>query len=83
MEKTLKEIHVEGEVRYRARILDVDSAPGTEEALRRQFQFLNEVASQPAVLACGVTMFHKMSMFHDGLRWVIELEAAVKAPQSI
>jgi hypothetical protein len=61
---------------FRVRIEDdLFTIPGTAEYRFQQFDMLRTIAEQPQVAACGPLDFQTMKMFHDGAKWVIELEA--------
>lgn len=67
-------------VRIKVRIEDVPTLRGSYEYRVRQFQLLEELGSDPRLSACGPSDFEKLSMQHDGIRWVVETEAVAKLP---
>ena len=63
---------------YRYRIIytdDRDTEPGTQLCKVRQDAMLNEFLQNYDLRRCGPVPFQKLKMFHDGNRWVIEIEA--------
>lgn len=66
----------EGLYRYRITYTDDgDSEPGTRLCQVRQDSMLNEFLQNYDLRRCGPVPFQKMKMFHDGNRWIIEIEA--------
>ena len=54
---------------------DVDVEPGTPLSQARQDAILNQFLQNYDLRRCGPVPFQKLRMFHDGNRWVIEIEA--------
>lgn len=78
MKRTVSETRLdESRIRYRTKIEDDDTGIGTEAAAWRQYYLLKELASQQNLLACGYAQFETLKMYHNGSRWVVELEATV------
>ena len=76
MKRELKISKLGGVNRYRVIITDVDSS-GVDK-LRRQIEFLQDIANNgfhSGLLACGPLSFETFSMSYNGQAWVIELEA--------
>lgn len=66
----------EGAARHRVVYKDeVETQPGSHDAMRRRAAMLTEFATQPALWACGPILYEKMVHRHDGACWIIELEA--------
>lgn len=69
-------------VRHRTVVEDDDSVPGSDDSRTRGRQFLNSMLNDsPEILRCGYHEFQKLTMRHDGQRWVIETEAEVRRPK--
>lgn len=66
----------EGLYRYRITYTDdMDTEPGTQLCRARQDAMLNEFLQNYDLRRCGPVSFQKMKMFHDGNKWIIEIEA--------
>jgi len=66
----------EGLSRYRLTYTDdKECEPGTQLCRARQDLMLNEFVQNYDLRRCGPVSFEKMRMFHNGSRWIIELEA--------
>lgn len=80
--KTLKTPYGENELRYRL-IVETDNCvrDTLHSRLVRQ-ELLGYIANDPFFSQCGGWDFHKMSMRHDGEKWVVEFEAIVPKPES-
>lgn len=65
----------DGHTRHSVRIEGEDCAQNTHEARVLQHQMLEMLAQDVSMLACGHAPFQKMTMRHDGERWVVEAEA--------
>jgi len=64
------------QVRHRVRLEDsVESREGTVDWIARQQAMLGAVLATAELLHCGPGRWQKLSMYHDGERWVIEAEA--------
>jgi hypothetical protein len=69
----------EGVTRHRVRV-EGDACPaGTQLSRLHAYRLLTLLAEVPDVLACGTTSFSKLTVHHDGSRWVAEAEATVNA----
>lgn len=76
MNRTLKQVRLnDSESRYIVRIEDVPSASKTQEARMRQYDLLKTLTSTPGLLDCGNLAFQSLKMWHDGEKWIIEMEA--------
>lgn len=71
----------EHQIRHRTRIEDLPTPEGSEEARVRQFHFVQELAQNWSLLACGMQMFQRLSIYHSGSAWVAEAEAVVEEVQ--
>lgn len=61
--------------RYRVIYSDeVECDPFSSLSRRRQDEMLNEFLMNYDLRRCGPAPFRTMKMFHDGGRWIIELE---------
>lgn len=66
----------EGKTKYIVYLQDEPSSTPTEVRNRR-YGFLNEVVTDgwcQGLLNCGPSPFQKMSMWHDGIKWIIQLD---------
>lgn len=54
--------------------------PGTHASRIVQAFLLEAVAQDLSLVACGGESFEKLSMRHDGERWVLEAEAVIEDP---
>jgi hypothetical protein len=45
------------------------------EARREATELLRALVSNPELLSCGYSPFQTLAMFHDGERWIVELQA--------
>ena len=61
--------------RYHVTIESDPCPPNTQIARFLQFELLKTMAGDPAVTALGGSDFQVMKMFHDGARWIVDLEA--------
>lgn len=61
--------------RYTLKIFDNPTEPGTPDYHRRRIEFMREFVEQPALLQVGPTYAQKMTIWHDGTRWVLSAEA--------
>jgi hypothetical protein len=76
MNRSLKQIRLtDGENKYVSRIEDEPSAQFTIAAKIRQVAVLTTLATTPGLTDCGTLPFQTLKMWHDGNRWIIELEA--------
>lgn len=77
MDRTFIELPLpQGLRRYRITYTDdMDCEPGTQLSRVRQDAMLNEFLQNYDLRRCGPIPFQKMRVFHDGNRWIIEIEA--------
>jgi hypothetical protein len=76
MKRSLRSARVtEVENRYSVRLEDEPSPVDGIENRERQKEMLRAVANNPGMMDCGSLRFQTLKMFHDGEKWVIELEA--------
>jgi hypothetical protein len=68
--------------KYRLKIVDDPSSPGTHEAEQRLISLLRDLADQPTLLMCGPEWPQKVSFYHNGTAWVLEAEADGYTQQS-
>jgi len=81
MKRIVSEAKVgEDKTRYRTRIEDDDSPAGSDDSRVRQYLFMHELIDGWPMLSCGMQMFQTFKVFHDGNRWVAELEAISDNP---
>jgi hypothetical protein len=76
MKRTPRSVPVGEGTRHRVTIED-DLSTGPD-IVTRQFKFLQELATDglfSGMLNCGPVPFETLTMRHDGLRWVVVLEA--------
>lgn len=59
--------------RYKVRYESDDCEPFSFNGLTIQQAMLQAVTDSPELLNCGVGRFKEFRMFHDSVRWVIEL----------
>ena len=68
-----------GVVRYRIVLQDeVETDPGTHDAMVRQYEVIRTIHETPHLLACGFQPWDKLSIWHDGVRWTVEVEAILQ-----
>lgn len=79
MKRTFTTVKLGEETRYQARIEDDESSP--EDARITAHRFLSSLVDQPELLLCGYAPFQKMLLYHNGMRWIAELEAIIKNPE--
>jgi hypothetical protein len=80
MHRTSSRIPIQDDkIRYRVTIEGEEFSRGTQESRIEQFRLLMAIAEDPGLTACGMGDFHKLTMLHNGTRWVIEAEAIVDA----
>lgn len=61
--------------RYSVRLDSDECSKGTQLARFLQFEMLRTIATDPSITACGLNDFQTLRMYHDGSKWVIDLEA--------
>ena len=59
--------------RYKVRYESAECEPFSFEGLTAQQFMLQSVTDSPELLNVGSGRFQEFRMFHDGIRWVIEL----------
>lgn len=64
--------------RYRAIIHSDECPPAGQTCRYLQYELLRELASNPDMSKLGMEDFQSLKMFHDGNKWVVELEAVIK-----
>ena len=79
MRRTVSSMAVGENTRHRVRVESDECPPGTPLARVLQYRLLAHLAEVPDLLACGTTSFERLTMVHDGVRWVVEAEAVVGA----
>ncbi|WNM70280.1 hypothetical protein [Myxococcus phage Mx1] len=70
------------EVRHRVVVESDECIANTQHSRFIQFELLQGVASDPALTACGPSVFQTMKMYHDGSKWVVECEAILARERS-
>lgn len=74
----------EDRVRYRTRLEDsVEVTEGSMEWIARQRAMLEAILHSPELTYCGMSRWHRMTMFHDGNRWVVEAEAILNEGDAV
>jgi hypothetical protein len=69
----------ETHVRYGARIEGDECPPPPSHAARlAQYYMLRTLVDTPDLLNTGPVLFEKMTMVHNGTKWVVEIEALVE-----
>lgn len=59
--------------------LETDDAPPNSPLYRyHQFHLLRTLAEQPDLTNCGLSAFQKLTIHHNGERWIAEAEAVVE-----
>jgi hypothetical protein len=66
-------------VRFRVVLEGEAYTKGSQESRVDQFRLLKMIAEDPSLTACGMGDFHKLTMTHNGTRWIVEAEAVVDA----
>lgn len=61
--------------KYRIVYESDDAALGTSSYKNEQFGLLSSIVNNPGMLDCGHDPFEKLRMYHDGAKWIIEMEA--------
>jgi len=79
LSRHLKKIEQGESVIYRVVVESDPCVWGTQESRFIQFELLRYAADDPAFTACGPSDFRRMSMVHDGTKWIIETEATIKS----
>jgi hypothetical protein len=64
----------DGLFRYKVRYETEECESYSYSGLRLQQEMLRSVVDSPELILCGQGRFKELKMFHDGLRWVIELQ---------
>jgi hypothetical protein len=78
MLRTIRTIRLgQGQERIQVRIETIPCEWGTPICKERRQHLLEAMANDSGLLICGDQEFHKMSMIHNGERWVVEAEATV------
>lgn len=67
------------EVRYRTTLESDDCIEKTPESVFFQFELLRMIGTDPSLTACGLSHFQSLKMWHNGERWIIEVEAVEKS----
>jgi hypothetical protein len=70
----------ETHTRYRKVIEGNPCAQGSLESRQQQLFLLQSLSGQPELLNCGMDPFQKLTMYHNGDRWLVELEAVAVNP---
>lgn len=63
------------EHRYRVLLESDECEVGTMESRQRQYDLLRAIVDNAGMMDCGPAIFQTMKMSHDGVRWIIEMEA--------
>ena len=66
----------ENKSKWKVRLEDQETLPGTPEFSVRQVLFLEELAlNNHMLLTCGPVRYQRLTIFHDGAKWIAEAEA--------
>jgi hypothetical protein len=79
LSRHLKTINQGDVTLYRVLIESEDCEWGTQHCKYVQFELLGYIANDPSVSACGYSEFKKLTMLHNGTKWIVEAEATVKS----
>lgn len=76
MKKTTGKVKIEdNRTRHFVRLVSDNCEHGTRECENELFLFLAAIANTRELTYCGYQPFDRMSIKHDGERWVAEAEA--------
>lgn len=77
MKKFIVNVEQDGVVARTKVTLEGDECPGDGGVLCRmhQMEILTQFAATPDLHYCGYWAFQRMRVYHNGTRWLIELEA--------
>lgn len=79
LSRHLKKIDQGDKTLYRVVLESDECYLNTPECRFIQFELLRYIAEDPATTACGFNDFRKLTMWHDGTKWIVEAEAIVKS----
>lgn len=69
--------------RYKVRYESADCEPFSMNGLTIQQTMLQSIIDSPELLYCGRGRFQDFRMYHDGMRWVVELQRDENENQGI
>lgn len=76
MRRSISSVRIsENQVRYRTKLEGDDCPPDTYESRMQQSRLIEAIHDQPGLVACGVHPFQRLTIRHDGTRWIAEAEA--------
>jgi len=79
LRRTISKARVnESEVRYKVRLEDDVCTPDSQESRFHQLRLLRTLVETPDLLTCGPGPFKKLTIQHDGEKWVCDVEALVE-----
>lgn len=78
MKRTLSSVNLGSKTRHKVRIESDQCREPPSLTRLIQNQMIEHLANVPDLLVCGPEPFQKLSMYHDGDKWVIEAEAEVE-----
>lgn len=79
MNRTSKTLSLgNGYTRYITRLETEECEPGTPLFRHLQFEIFKQLASDPALTTTGPRDFETGKIFHDGNRWIFELQCDVR-----
>ena len=79
MNRTLTHTRIdEDKIRYRVRIESDPCVPNTPLYTFLQFEMLRMLSQDPSMSDPGPSRFQKLTMEHDGGKWIVITEAVVK-----
>lgn len=77
MNRIISQVPLEGDVRHCVRIESdgCDEGPQSLRGRIEAFHLLRTLADVPDLLLCGTQSFERLTMRHDGQRWIVEAES--------
>lgn len=76
MKKVYNSVSLGGySTRHTVKFTSLPCEKGTSEYRFYQHQMLRQISDNTDLLKCGISTFNKMSMYHDGECWVVDMEA--------
>jgi hypothetical protein len=76
MKRSMTKVVIQdNKTRYRVTIESDECLKGSQEARVIQFLLLRSIADEPSLTACGMSDFQRMTMTHNGEKWIVECES--------
>lgn len=72
----------DGTTRTRVKIEGDDTPAEGLVHEQTKWSLLQNIVDNPALVDCGYNSFQRFLMYHDGSRWIIEVEAIVRNPDA-